>query len=160
MTYVVRRPGSRWEVRESVMTPRGPRARSLASFRVLSPTVLERAAHAASRAFDRDQVLAAARRVGAPVEESASDRLARDLLAELAAGRPPPAGLRRLLLDGLARAGPVPEAEGAEGLADWIGASPDDRGRALRELLDLGDRLPSSRRGPLRFPRLTNVARG
>jgi hypothetical protein len=127
---------------------------------VLGPAVLQRAARAATRAFDHDQVLAAARRLGAPMEEPPVDRLARELVAELAANRSPRAGLRGLLLDGLARAGPSPELEGAGGIADWMSASPEDRGRALRQLLDLGDRLPYSGRGRLRFPPLASAARG
>jgi hypothetical protein len=160
MTYVVRRPGGRWEIRESVVTPRGPRARSLATFRMLSPSVLDRAEQAATTRFDRQKVVMAARRVGAVVVEDAADRAGRDLLIELAAGRVPRPGLRRLLLDGLARAGPTPEVEAGDSIAGWVGASPGDRGRALRELLDLGDRLPSSRRGPLRFPPLAGADRG
>lgn len=158
MAYVVRRPEGRWEIRESITTPKGPRARSLAGFRVLSPSVLHRAALAAGKPFDGDAVVAAARRLGAPVEEATVDRLARELLAELGAGRQPRPGLRRLLLDALGRGGPVPEVDGTEGLAFWMGASLQDRGRALRELLELGDQFPRSRRGRLAFPPLANVA--
>ena len=42
MAFVVRRPKGRWEIRESFVGPSGPRARTLASFRVLSEDVIER----------------------------------------------------------------------------------------------------------------------
>src|SRR4051812_40125770 len=97
MAYVARRPNRRWEVRESYATTTGPRARSLASFRVLDSDVLDRAARAAKRPFDRGAVVASARRAGAPVDATAVDRLARRLLAETARGHTPAPGLRRRL---------------------------------------------------------------
>ena len=48
---------------------------------------------------------------------------------------------------------------GDESLADaldWIDATPDSRGRALRELLLLADRLPTRRRS--RRPRFPHIA--
>ena len=157
MAYVVRRRSGRFEIRESVMTPVGPRARSLAAFRVLSDGVLDRAARLAAKPFDRDRLVAAARRTGAPVEGSAADGAAISLLAELTAGRAPVPGLRRLLIDELERAGPVPDLPGlggADAVASWTAASPEQRGEALRDLLGLGDRLPVPKRSHLRFPGL------
>ncbi len=43
MAYVVARPKGRYEIRESVHTPKGPRARSLANFTQLDDEVLARA---------------------------------------------------------------------------------------------------------------------
>ncbi len=37
---------------------------------------------------------------------------------------------------------PASRSEAASGIGEWIGASPDRRGEALRELLDLADALP------------------
>jgi hypothetical protein len=65
MAYVVARPKGRFEIRESLHTPDGPRARSLAGFDVLSEAVLAKAARRAQRPFDVGAVLASARRAGA-----------------------------------------------------------------------------------------------
>ena len=66
MAYVVTRPKGRFEIRESLHTPDGPRARSLAGFDVLTDAVLVKAARRAQRRFDVAAVLASARRAGAP----------------------------------------------------------------------------------------------
>jgi hypothetical protein len=160
MTYVVGRPSGQWEIRESVHTPSGPRARTLATFRVLTDDVLDRASGAATKAFDPDQVRTAAWRAGAPVGESPADQAARALLAEAAAGRLPAPALRRLLVDRLAGAGPLPELAAGDSGAEWAGASLEERGRTLKDLLELTDHLPVRRRGALRFPRLTARPRG
>jgi hypothetical protein len=154
MAYVVRRPGDRWEIRESTVTPAGPRARSLASFRILSADVLDRAASKACRPFDRDRVVASAHRAGVSIDDAMPDRLARQLLAELGRGRIPAPGLCRLLMRSIADhwvgAGAAQELR-------WLDASDEERGRALRELLDLGDRLPAQTRGSLQFPPLKST---
>src|ERR1700683_3247861 len=62
MAYVVARPRGRFEIRESVHTPKGPRARSLANFERLTDEVLESARRRASRPFDPQAVLESARR--------------------------------------------------------------------------------------------------
>ena len=93
MAYVVARPRGRFEIRESLHTPDGPRAHSLAGFDVLSDIVLAKAARRAQRPFDVGAVLASGRRAGAPVTAGpgagadgsrghfveASRRMARDL---------------------------------------------------------------------------------
>ena len=66
VAYVVTRPGRRFEIRESLHTPGGSRARSLAGFDVLTDAVLARAARRAQRPFDVGAVLASGRRAGAP----------------------------------------------------------------------------------------------
>src|SRR5450759_2578009 len=67
MAYVVARPAGRFEIREAVHTAKGPRARSLANFGILTDQVLAVAAGRAERPFDARAVLTSARRVGAPV---------------------------------------------------------------------------------------------
>ena len=67
MAYVVARPKGRFEIRESVHTAQGPRARSLANFSVLTDDVLVRAARRATRPFDAEVVRAATHRAGAPI---------------------------------------------------------------------------------------------
>ncbi len=68
MAYVVSRPRGRFEIRESVHTPRGPRARSLANFARLTDEVLATARRRASRPFDPEAVRASAGRAGAQVD--------------------------------------------------------------------------------------------
>ncbi len=65
MAYVVARPKGRFEIRESVHTPKGPRARSLANFAHFDDEVLDRARRRASRPFDAEGVRAAAARAAA-----------------------------------------------------------------------------------------------
>jgi hypothetical protein len=59
---VVVRPRGRFEVRESVHTPNGPRARTLANFEELTDEVLDTARSRATRPFDVDAVRASGRR--------------------------------------------------------------------------------------------------
>lgn len=68
MAYVAVRRNGRFEIRESLHTSRGPRARSLASFATLTDAVLAKAAARATRPFDPDVVIASARRAHAPVK--------------------------------------------------------------------------------------------
>jgi len=65
MAYVVARPKGRFEIRESVHTDKGPRARSLASFSELTDEVVAKARRRASRPFDADAVRASAVRASA-----------------------------------------------------------------------------------------------
>ncbi len=67
MAYVVARPKGRFEVRESLHTPKGPRARSLVGFDVLTDEVVATAAGRATRPFDAAAVIASGRRAGATV---------------------------------------------------------------------------------------------
>src|SRR5258706_14812712 len=115
MEYVVKRPGGRWEIRESVSTDRGPRARTLGSFRRFTPAVLKRAVAAATRPTSSEAILEAATRAGAV--SSAADAASQALLAEVAAGRPPSPGLRRLVLTMLSEP-PAHDPPGAEA-AEW-----------------------------------------
>jgi hypothetical protein len=107
MAFVVARPRGRYEIRESVHTPKGPRARSLVNFAQLSEAVLESARARATRPFDVDEVLASAARAGAPARRhqvglrAPSTGQARHFvaasrrMAESLAPRPPsPAGRR------------------------------------------------------------------
>lgn len=149
MAFVVRRPGGRWEIRESFTSKVGPRARTLASFKVLSPQVIERAVGAARGAGDRESIVRAARRAGAPIELSAGDALAESLLRSLARGATVRPGMRRLLIEQL-----TDSQHADDSFAEWIGASLEERSAALVDLLGLADRLPKPPERPLRFPRL------
>ena len=149
MAFIVRRPAGRWEIRESYSTAEGPRARTLVTFKSLSPHVIERAVRTANSPVDRGGLIRAAKRIGVPVEQPEGDALAQSLLRSLARGERVRPGLRKLLIE---RLGGTPKQQIDESVADWIGASPKDRGAALVDLLGLVDRLPKPRRTPLRFP--------
>lgn len=78
MAYVVARPHGRFEIRESVYVAdapsRGPKSRSLASFRQLTDAVLDKAEARATRSFDREAVIASAVARGAATPETSRRR--------------------------------------------------------------------------------------
>jgi hypothetical protein len=164
MTFIVPTKRGRFEIRESRNTARGPRSRTLAAFSELDDAVIEKAREKAAKAPEAEDLRRAARRAGAPVARAPVDRAARELIAELAKGRRPDPSLRHMLLD-LLRNGyreggePSPANEAARSVAEWMAATPAERGHALVNLLLLADALPSGgRRGkPLRFPRLDST---
>lgn len=140
MTYVVARPNGRFEIRESVHTEKGPRARSLANFSLLTDEVLARAAGRAIRPFDAGAVLGAAQRAGAPTPTptgtptptpngpdtgpvrsgrtfvASSRRMARSLGTRPAAGRPDPGDALVDLLGFVAQITPFRPARAPEPL--------------------------------------------
>jgi hypothetical protein len=156
MAYVVARKTGAWEIRESHSTDAGPRSRTLASFRSLTPEAIERAQARSARHLDASELRKAARRAGAPVATPASDRAAGELLAELAVGRRPRPSLGRLLAKALSADGAQP-TDNAEAAAAWVAASPERRGETLRDLLLLVDHLPRARTPErARFPRIAS----
>lgn len=136
MAYVVARPRGRFEIRESVHTPEGSRARSLANFTRLTDEVLARAAARATRPFDPEAVRASAARAARPIERHRQPEMrafvesARKMAATLET-RPPAAG------------------------------SAPDPGDALIDLLDLVAQVsafgPPRPVEPLRFPPLAKL---
>jgi len=154
MAFVVKRPGHRWEIRESYTTDDGPRARTLASFNVLTADVLDRAVARSEGHAEREALIRAAKRAGAPLERPEADIAAETLIRVMARGAPPRPGLQRLLMTQL---GPLNQRDNS--FAEWIGASLEERARALVDLLDLGDTLPHPPERPLRCPRLAPAAR-
>lgn len=144
MAYVVARPKGRFEVRESLHTPKGPRARSLAGFDVLTDEVLAVAAERSTRPFDAEAVLASARRAGAQVRtgagvaEGVRDSSRRFVEAS-----------RRMALS--MRRRPVPSGG-------------EDSGAALIDLLGFADAVARSQPPrpfePLRFPVLSRLVEG
>jgi hypothetical protein len=132
MAYVVARRNGRFEVRESVHTPQGPRARTLAGFRILDDGVIVRASGRATRPFDRQAVIASARRIGAPVKRG-TGRAARGFVqTSRRVGR------------------------------QWQMDKPRDPGAVLIELLGFADAVaaaqPPRRLRPLEFPPLAGLA--
>jgi hypothetical protein len=181
MAYMTARQNGTWEIRESTSTPDGPRSRTLASFRTLSDEVIDHARARAEKPLSAEDIRAAARRAGAPVDLATADRAAGDLLRELADGREPHPILRALLIDALqegppTRLGEKPQARdrqptaadvlpfetphNARASAAWLTRTPAERSATLDDLLLLGDKLPHGRRvgEPLRFPRLDRAA--
>jgi hypothetical protein len=154
MAYIVRSRGRRYEIRESVATPEGPRSRTLATFAVLDDATLASARSRSGGTIDGPALRRAAIRVGAPVADRAPDAAARRLVAELAAGHRPTPALASLLRRALDAADVPITAEVAGDMELWVDADDERRGRALVELLELGDQLPVPRRGPLDAPRL------
>jgi hypothetical protein len=154
--YFVRRNSGSWEIRESRSTPRGPRSRTLATFRELTPEVIARVRDRATAPPEPEELRKAALRAGAPIATGPPDRLARELLREVHRGHRPRRELAQLLRDELELdARPVSDA--ARAAAEWIGASAAERGDTLRDLLSLADALPAKRRGGLRFPPLRSA---
>jgi hypothetical protein len=146
-------------VREAHSTAAGPRSRTLATFRTLTPEVIERAQARAGAPLDPRTLRSAALRAGAPVASGEADRAAGELLAALNSGQKPRPVLGRLLLDQLAdraEGGPARGvSDSARAAAAWVTATPQRRGETLRDLLLLSDRLPPSRASaPRRFPRI------
>ena len=158
MAYVTARPHGRFEIRESRTTPKGPRSRTLATFRILDDDVVARAAARAEAGLDVAALRRAAQRAGAPVAVgSPADRHTRELIGAIAAGDRPAPGLaavcaHALGLRDVALGDGVPDSVFA--VVPWIGVSAAERGDVLRDLLLLADRLPQRPRGPLTFPRL------
>lgn len=150
MAYVVARRAGRFEIRESEHTAKGPRARTLVSFKVLSETVLSAAASKARRAFDVQSVLASGRRAGAPVDPTA---IAFGSLQHAPGDMPSRyedfvASTRRM-----ARVTSRPPGKRMRA----------DPGTALMELLGFADAValsqPAKPAAPLRFPVLAKLAR-
>lgn len=154
MSYVIGRRDGRFEIRESVHTPAGPRARTLATFTTLTDQVLAHAEGRATRRFDRDLVIERALARGARYEPPKPALLARELVRAMAAGeRLPPALAAALRHQLLTDDDTVPDS--IPPLIDWLGASSADRGEALRQLLRMTDRIPvRHRRRQKRFPHL------
>ena len=163
MAYLRIRADRRVEIRESVSTAAGPRARTLATFRgSLGPDVLEQAAGRASRGFDGRALVARARELGIPVTERRKGGAARQLLGRIRQGVSLDPVLVTLLREALAR---CPAAEVPAELheaADWVGVDVRRRGQALRGLLRTTDRIvrtrPQRRAKPRQvFPRFRST---
>ncbi|MGB0871506.1 MAG: hypothetical protein ACPGYP_00035 [Solirubrobacterales bacterium] len=133
------RPG-RWEIRESRVTPAGPRSRTLATFASLDHSHLVLAESRAQNEFDESAIIEAARRIGVPVRLSPADAAGTELLRALGDGHAVAPGLRQLLLDALTNGKHSPVTEEALG---HVGKSAEQRGAELVDLMLLGDAIPS-----------------
>src|SRR3954453_4753537 len=166
MAFVVATKPGRFEVRESLSTLQGPRSRTLASFREMTPEVVERVQAKSKKPPTAAELTRSALRAGAPVRGSQLDEAAGETLRRIANGEQPDPKLRRLLIDALSNQDPGPQASGSKSLvsdaaragSQWIGVGAEDRAGALRELLELADALPIRLRPPeIGFPRLHSI---
>ena len=139
MAYVVVRPRGRFEIRESVHTPKGPRARSLANYAHFTDEVLDKARRRATRPFDAGVVRAAAARLGG----EAPPRSPRDQQSDT----------RRFVEASRRMARSLAQVPAA--------AERQDPGDALIELLGLVAQVgafgPARKPEPLRFPPLARL---
>lgn len=164
MAFVVPSRSGRFEIRESENTSRGPRSKTLASFRELTEDVIEQARAKAATPPNAEELRRAARRAGAPVAREPIEQAARELIAELAKGSRLDPTLRQILTELLERGyresrGPSPRNEAARAVSTWMAATTEEKGRALMDLLLLADAFPSGgRKGKsLDFPKLNST---
>jgi hypothetical protein len=165
MAFVVPTKRGTFEIRESRSTPEGPRSRTLATFSELTDEVIEKAQERANgSAPSAEDLREAAIRTGAPVPGPPVDQAARETLRLLARGEQLDPMLNRLLADALEpryrrdRPSEGSVSDSARSATEWIGASPRERGSALRDLLDLADALPLRvQPNEIGFPRLRSV---
>lgn len=140
MAYVAARRNGRFEIRESVHTPRGPRARSLAGFSIMTDDVIARAARRASRPFDAATVIASGRRAGARVT------------AAVAAVQGAGDSSKQFLQASRRMAGSLRQSRAS---------GHEDPGRALVDLLGFADAVtysqPARPFAPLEFPVLSRL---
>lgn len=167
MAFVVPTRKGSYEIRESRSSAKGPRSQTLVSFRELTDEVVEKARARAVKPPTPEELRRAARRAGAPVAREPIEQAARELTAELARGKRLDPTLRQIVLEMLQRGyredvDPSPSNEAARAVALWMAATPEERGRALFDLLLLADALPSGKRlgQPLRFPHLDSTRGG
>ena len=166
MAYIVATKPGRFEVRESASTASGPRSRTLASFRELTDEVVQKVQERAKKPPTAEELTRSALKAGVPVRGPELDQAARVTLLLMATGERPDPILRRLLLDALSdedrsdrpadpKAG---VSDAARAATQWIGVGAEERGNALRELLDLADALPVRLRPrEIGFPRLKSA---
>lgn len=149
----IRKQNDRYEIRECLVSPRGPRQLSLASFRgALTPEVLDEAEGKARKPLRRADLVARAVRMGIPVIAERRYPEARSLLAALQRGADLEPTLVELLIAALGRLDSRAVPEHLVDAAEWIGQPERERGKALRGLLRTADRILRSR-PPLRTPR-------
>lgn len=146
MAYLVLRKGGRVEVREAHNTAKGPRSRTLASFKgPLTSRDLDRAEAAATRPLDRGRLVARAKQLGIPIEASSAGAAARRLLSRLRKADQLDPVIVTLLRAQLAEHPAATLPDELDDVVEWLGASDHERGRALRDVLRLYDTIARSR---------------
>src|ERR1700761_1196999 len=152
MAFIAAARNGAFEVRESRLTSKGPRSRTLATFRELDSTTIEKVIARADNPPSRKELLQLALRAGAPISARPVDEAARKLLRAIAGGEEPNRKLRHLLAGAISG-----DSSSAE---EWMGTSLTERGDALADLLLLADAVPiRARSRTIGFPRLDSVSR-
>jgi hypothetical protein len=139
MAYVTKNRNGNFEIRESQRTSAGPRSKTLASFRTLEHQHLVLAAERSSGELDRDALVAAARKAGAPVALAPADEAATQLLRAIGDGGKLNEHLAGLLRDALSEG---PKADATNEAFGHIGISQEQRGAMIIDLLLLTDAIP------------------
>lgn len=164
MATVIKRRDGRIEIRENILTPHGPRSRTLAIGPELTDALLDHAVARASRPLDRDTVIERGARIGVHRVRTTQPDDVSSLSRRLRSGEIWPThaqAIRTLLPETHADALP----DHLEAMVEWMGADDDSRGRALVDLLKLSVAImrhqAESRRvhAPLAFPSLRDCVR-
>lgn len=155
MAFIVSRPNGTWEARESFRTEAGPRSRSLATFRELSPQVIQRIVERVSKPLDIEDLRQRALRAGVPTATGV-DRLSARVAREITLDGPPSRSRSILLTDALRDKSELPHHLARMKL--WAGATDDERADALADLLRASRAFPpvdwEKRDRRPRFPRI------
>jgi hypothetical protein len=159
MATILARPDGRFEIRESVARPGGPRSVTLAIFRELSTDVLRRAGHKATRPFDESAIKQRALGLGVPWIGPSGARDARRVLARIAQGDVPNSFVDALRASRPTGVGELPDT--IPPMLQWLDKDDFARGEAVRDLMRFGDRIMRSggraRSGPLTYPILAEL---
>lgn len=162
MTTIISRKDGRYEIRESAMTSRGPRSRTLAIFKWLSSEVLDHAHRRASRPFDDASVRRRAEEIDVPWVGPSGAADALSILAMAARGGVPPVFVAAIR-EAFGRTSTERLPDTIPPMLDWVGVDDEKRGRAVRDVLGMADAILRSRggtrRGPTRFPPLRDRPR-
>jgi hypothetical protein len=160
MTTLVRRSDGRFELRESRWTKQGPRARTLAIFRELTPEVFDHADARAGRPVNREAIIARAHEIGLHVKRVLGSDDAPALVSRAESGTLWPTHARAVQ-EAIRGLDPPPLPDHLEAMIQWMGADDSLRARTLVDLLGLAHAIvlhrEPLRRGPLRFPRLPSA---
>jgi hypothetical protein len=157
MAFIVAKKDGSWEARESVRTESGPRSKTLASFREISPEVIRQITDRASKPVDIDDLRRRAARAGVPTATEV-DRLAARTAREIALAGRPSRNYSILLADALREESKLPHH--LDRMKLWAGATLAERADVLVDLLRASGAFPPidrerDRQRP-RFPRINS----
>ncbi len=139
MAFIVAKKDGSWEARESIRTESGPRSRTLASFRGMSPEVIDQIVDRASGSVDVEDLRRRAARAGIPTATEV-DRLAARAAREIALSGRPSRNFSVLLADALRDEPELPHH--LDRMKLWAGATLIERADAVVDLLRAGSAFP------------------
>lgn len=132
----------------------------------MTADVVEKVQARSAKPPTAEELTRSALKAGAPVRGPELDEAAKEALRLMAGGERPDPMLRRLLLDALSDGDRINRpgdpkgqvSDAARAATQWVGVSAEERGKALRDLLDLADALPVRLRPhEIGFPRLKSA---